>query len=88
MAREAVAKVKGRWQVGLGWFVSATKRGATHWHNGGTSGFGTFIGFNQTDGVGLAVLTSRAHSDDLDHAAMSALVDLGDARDGSGRLGA
>ena len=75
-------------QVGLGWIVSETDRGARHWHNGGTSGFGTFIGFNAHAGVGVVVLTNRAHGPELDRAAVSAIAELEARVDGSGRLGA
>ena len=62
--------------VGLGWLISPTDTGHVHWHNGGTSGFGSFIGFNSESKIGVAVLVSRAHSEELDQAAMAVLADL------------
>jgi len=75
-----------RLEVGLGWHISATERGAVHWHNGGTSGFGSFVGFDPVAQVGVAVLMSRAHADDLDRVAMRVLADLDVRGDHSGRL--
>jgi serine-type D-Ala-D-Ala carboxypeptidase/endopeptidase len=74
-------------EVGLGWIVSQADRGARHWHNGGTSGFGAFVGFNARAEVGVAVLTSRAHRPALDRAAFAVLAELEARVDGSGRLG-
>ena len=60
-------------QVGLGWLVRDTDDGPVHWHNGGTAGFGSFIGLDLARRVGVAVLMSRRHMDDLDEAAMAAI---------------
>lgn len=60
-------------QVGLGWLVRDTDDGPVHWHNGGTAGFGSFIGLDLARSVGVAVLMSRRHMDDLDEAAMGAI---------------
>ena len=63
-------------QVGLGWFVRSTDDGPVHWHNGGTAGFGSFIGFDLERQLGVAVLISRVHTLELDEAAMKVLSDL------------
>jgi CubicO group peptidase (beta-lactamase class C family) len=63
-------------QVGLGWLVRDTDEGPVHWHNGGTAGFGSFIGFDLARRVGVAVLMSRRHMADLDEAAMTAISAL------------
>jgi CubicO group peptidase (beta-lactamase class C family) len=78
-------------QVALGWLVRDTDAGPVHWHNGGTAGFGSFIGFDLPRRAGVAVLMSRRHDHDLDEAAMRALSELraGDTgpRDGGPRDG-
>jgi CubicO group peptidase (beta-lactamase class C family) len=78
-------------QVALGWLVRDTDTGPVHWHNGGTAGFGSFIGFDLPRLAGVAVLMSRRHDHDLDEAAMRALSELraGDTgpRDGGPRDG-
>ena len=63
-------------EVALGWLVRATEAGPVHWHNGGTAGFGSFIGLDLSRGAGVAVLMSRRHDQDLDEAAMRVLSEL------------
>jgi len=48
----------GDWHIGLGWHVSAD--GNTAWHNGGTYGFYSFIGFNRERKVGLVWLSNSS----------------------------
>ena len=63
-------------EVALGWLVRATDEGPVHWHNGGTAGFGSFIGFDLRRRLGVAALISRRHDNDLDEAAMRAISEL------------
>jgi CubicO group peptidase (beta-lactamase class C family) len=63
-------------EVALGWLVRATDEGPVHWHNGGTAGFGSFIGFDLRRRLGVAALLSRRHDHDLDEAAMRAISEL------------
>jgi CubicO group peptidase (beta-lactamase class C family) len=63
-------------EVALGWLVRATDQGPVHWHNGGTAGFGSFIGIDLARHLGVAVLMSRRHDHDLDEAAMGAISEL------------
>ena len=63
-------------EVALGWLVRATDQGPVHWHDGGTAGFGSFIGFDLPRRRGVAVLMSLRHSHELDEAAMRAISDL------------
>lgn len=44
--------------MGLGWFV--TPDGEMAWHNGGTGGFYTFVGFHKERGVGVVWLSNAA----------------------------
>jgi CubicO group peptidase (beta-lactamase class C family) len=43
----------------LGWIVSMTPNGNVIWHNGGTSGFGAFVGFSPAKHVGIVILTNE-----------------------------
>ena len=54
----AAGDMPGR-QIGLGWIVE--KRGATTivWHNGGTGGYRSFVGYDAAKRVGVAVLTNH-----------------------------
>lgn len=53
-------------QIGLGWHI---RRGADVeivWHNGGTGGFHSFVGFDEKRGIGVVILHNSAVSiDDL-----------------------
>ena len=43
----------------LGWAVQQTPNGTIIWHNGGTSSFGSYIGFVPDKGFGVTVLTNE-----------------------------
>jgi len=45
----------------LGWDVRHSPYGDIIWHNGGTGGFRTFIGFNPVAKVGVVVMTNAAN---------------------------
>lgn len=46
--------------IGLAWHILARPDGAIVWHNGGTGGYRSFIGFVPARGVGVVVLTNSA----------------------------
>ena len=50
--------------VGLNWLVQSVGEETIVWHNGGTAGFRTFIGFDPDKGVGAVVLTNSGHGAD------------------------
>ncbi len=48
-------------QIGLNWLTMKTKGGGEIvWHNGGTGGYGSFIGFDPKRGVGIVLLSNRS----------------------------
>lgn len=55
-------------RVGLGWVTSeyptAAGLRAVTWHNGGTTGYRTWVGFDRGSGTGVAVLSATARSAD------------------------
>jgi CubicO group peptidase (beta-lactamase class C family) len=51
-------------QVGLGWHVLSTGERQIVWHNGGTGGYRSFIGFVPGEDVGVVVLTNSSTSAD------------------------
>ena len=52
--------------VGLNWITRYVDQDRIIWHNGGTGGFRTFIGFDPDRQVGAVVLTNSGHgADDL-----------------------
>lgn len=50
----------GRATVALGWHIAPARTGDIIWHNGGTAGFRTFIGFDPKSRTGVVVLTNAA----------------------------
>ena len=52
--------------IGLAWHILARPAGAIVWHNGGTGGYRSFIGFDPARGVGVVLLTnSLVGADDI-----------------------
>jgi serine-type D-Ala-D-Ala carboxypeptidase/endopeptidase len=60
-------------RVGLAWITTVVGGRGITWHNGGTGGFGSFIGFDTAAQRGVAVLTNSTHTRRLDAAGMSVL---------------
>ncbi|MBU3005527.1 serine hydrolase [Paraglaciecola arctica] len=48
-------------KVGLAWFTSEHDKGSYLWHNGGTGGFRSFMGFDQTNNKGIVILENSAN---------------------------
>lgn len=46
--------------IGLGWIVHDTKDGRMLWHNGGTGGYSSFVGFDPESQVAVVVLSNAA----------------------------
>jgi CubicO group peptidase (beta-lactamase class C family) len=63
LARLRVAK---HMEVGLGWMIAHTPGAASPalWHNGGTSGFRSFVGAARKTGNAVVVLSNTARSAD------------------------
>lgn len=57
----------------LGWQTAGSPDDPIYWHNGGTGGFGTFVGFRPETKCGVAVLVDRYHSRAIDNAGFSIL---------------
>jgi CubicO group peptidase (beta-lactamase class C family) len=45
----------------LGWIVTQTPNGTVVWHNGGTSGFGAFVGLELDRHMGIIILTNQGN---------------------------
>ncbi len=56
----------GDLEVGLGWHIKESPKGAIIWHNGGTGGYRAFAGFVKETGKGVVVFTnSTVGADDI-----------------------
>lgn len=51
-------------KIGLAWQIMARPGGEIIWHNGGTGGFRSFVGFDKAQKRGVVVLTNTAESVD------------------------
>jgi serine-type D-Ala-D-Ala carboxypeptidase/endopeptidase len=65
--------------VGLGWQITQCLEGPTvHWHNGGTGGYVSFIGFDKNAKVAVVLLSNYGDAwsgnDDLDNMGMKLLI--------------
>ena len=53
-------------QIGLNWHILRVGDRDIVWHNGGTGGYRTWLGFDKQKGLAAVVLTNSAHgADDL-----------------------
>ena len=53
-------------EIGLGWHISRRQGGELIWHNGGTAGFSSYMGYVPAARVGIVVLANSGHGvDDL-----------------------
>ncbi len=51
-------------RIGLGWFTSRTREHRVTWHNGGTGGFSSWVGFDRAQRRGAVVLSNTTRSVD------------------------
>lgn len=61
---------------GLGWIRSTSSAGEIVWHNGGTGGYSSFLGFNVQKGVGLVVLANVAALEEVTNLSLTFLAGL------------
>jgi CubicO group peptidase (beta-lactamase class C family) len=47
-------------KVALGWHITTTPNAEVVWHNGGTGGYRTWMGFDRKSGVGVCVMTNAS----------------------------
>jgi CubicO group peptidase (beta-lactamase class C family) len=57
-ARTPKVAVSDKAFYALGWIIQQTPNGNIVWHNGGTSGFGAYVGLLLDKGVGLVILAN------------------------------
>ena len=70
------AMVEGM-EVGLNWITRSVGDDRIVWHNGGTGGFRTFMGFDPDRGVGAVVLINSGHgADDIGFHLINSAVPL------------
>lgn len=70
-----------RMRIGLGWHVMWPDSAPVYWHNGGTGGYHSFIGFDPRRKVGVVVLSNSTQSiDDIGFHALNPAFPLAAVR--------
>jgi CubicO group peptidase (beta-lactamase class C family) len=60
-------------EIGLGWLVTKPSDNEIVWHNGGTGGYRSFVGFETKAGVGVVVLSNTFTAAGIDDIGMHLL---------------
>ncbi len=60
-----VRRPAGQTTIGLGWLIHSTDGREIAWHNGGTGGFHSFIGYDLKARIGVVVLSNGCGVDDI-----------------------
>jgi len=71
-------------EMGLGWVRTARDGVTIVWHNGGTGGYSTFLGFSPERDRGVVILTNVGFLREIDDLAMEAILAPGDRHAGRG----
>ena len=53
-----VRRTAGQMSIGLGWLIYSTDGREIVWHNGGTRGFRSFVGYDPKERIGVVVLSN------------------------------
>src|ERR1700722_11639175 len=60
-----VRRPAGEAKIGLGWLIYSTDGREIAWHNGGTGGFRSFVGYDLKARIGVVVLSNAGGVDDI-----------------------
>jgi len=55
-----VRRPAGQTKIGLGWLICSTDGREIAWHNGGTGGFRSFVGYDPKERIGVVVLSNAS----------------------------
>ena len=61
----AVRRPAGQTKIGLGWLIYSTDGREIAWHNGGTGGFRSWVGYDPKERLGVVVLSNAGGVDDI-----------------------
>ena len=61
-----VRRPAGKIEIGLAWLLSSTDGREIAWHNGGTAGFRSFVGFDPKERIGVVVLSNASTPSGVD----------------------
>src|SRR5580658_7913100 len=60
-----VRRPAGQATIGLGWIIMSANGREIAWHNGGTGGFRSFVGYDPKERIGVVVLSNAGGVDDI-----------------------
>jgi len=60
-----VRRPAGQTKIGLGWLIYSTDGREIAWHNGGTGGFRSFVGYDPKARIGVVVISNAGGVDDI-----------------------
>ena len=60
-----VRRPAGQTNIGLGWLILSVDGREIAWHNGGTGGFRSFVGYDPKERIGVVVLSNAGGVDDI-----------------------
>jgi len=60
-----VRRPAGKIEIGLGWLIYSTDGREIAWHNGGTGGFRSFVGYDPKERIGVVVISNACGVDDI-----------------------
>jgi serine-type D-Ala-D-Ala carboxypeptidase/endopeptidase len=60
-----VRRPAGQTKIGLGWLIYSTDGREIAWHNGGTGGFHSFVGYDPKERIGVVVISNAGGVDDI-----------------------
>src|SRR5262249_27762572 len=61
VTRTPKVAINDKMSYALGWIVALTRNGNVVWHNGGTYGFGAFVGLQPDRHIGVVILTNEGN---------------------------
>jgi CubicO group peptidase (beta-lactamase class C family) len=61
MTRTAKVGLNDSMAYALGWIIAQTPNGNVVWHNGGTNGFGSYVGIERDKRIGVIILTNQGN---------------------------
>jgi D-alanyl-D-alanine-carboxypeptidase/D-alanyl-D-alanine-endopeptidase len=71
-----VRRPAGQTKIGLGWLIYSPDGREIAWHNGGTGGFRSFVGYDPTGRIGVVVLSNAGGVDDIGFHLLNAKLPL------------
>lgn len=76
VSHQARHRTQGQGFIGLAWQISNQDGAEIVWHNGGTGGYASFIGFSKKHRLAVVALSNTAAGEDITRAGFNLLLNL------------